>query len=157
MRTYPLDIDPGQVVRWLIEEVRAAPSSFRIAGWRASEERDIPARKELHLGDVEREEMSEVDTIATLEIGPAHVSEGWLLTVEVEDEAGPRLSGKGPLAEGEGQIGLHRFYDEFIRPGRGIASVFAAVEDDAAEARLNRLISNIEQNRHGPGRTSGRT
>lgn len=157
MRTYPLDIDPGQVVRWIIEEHRAAPSRFRIAAWRGSEVQDIPARGELHLDDEEREDLSEVDTIATLEIAPAHASEGWLLTVEVEDEAGPRLLDKGPLVEGEGEIDLGRFYDEFIRPGRGIANVFAAVDNDAAEVRLNELVSSIEQNLHGPNRARGRT
>ncbi len=156
MRTYPVDIDPGQVVRWIIEEHRTAPSHFRIAARRASEERDIPARKGLHLGDEEREDLSEVDTIATLEIAPAHASEGWLLTVEVEDEAGPRLPEKGQLVEEEGQIDLGRFYDEFIRPGRGMANVVAAVDDDAAEVRLNELISSIESNCHGPNPRRGR-
>ncbi len=63
--------------------------------------------------------------------------------VEVEDEA-------GPLIEGEGQIDLGRFYNEFIRPGRGIANVIAAVDDDAAEVRLNQLIGSVERDRHGP-------
>ena len=112
--------------------------------------RDIPARRELHLGDEEREDLTEVDTIATLEIAPAHASEGWLLTVEVEDEAGPRLPERGPLAEGEGQIDIRTFYDEFIRSGRGIANVVAGVEDDAAEVHLNEFVSSIEKNRHGP-------
>jgi hypothetical protein len=150
MRTYPLDIDPGQVVRWIMAEYRAAPSRFRIVARRASEVRDIPARRELHLGDEEREDLSEVDTIATLEIAPAHDSEGWLLTVEVEDEAGPRLPESGLPVEGEQPIDLRRFYDDFIRPGRGIANVVAAVEDDAGELRLSELISSIESNRHGP-------
>lgn len=145
MRTYPLDIDPVQVVLWLIAEHQAAPSRFRISARRASEVRDIPARRELHLGDQEREDLTEVDTIATLEIAPAHASEGWLLTVEVEDEAGPRLAG-----EGEGQIDLRTFYNEFIRPGRGIANVVAEVEDDDAEVRLNELVSSIEKNLRGP-------
>jgi hypothetical protein len=157
MRIYPLDIDPGQVVRWIIEEHQAAPSRFRIVARLGSEVRDIPARTELHLGDDEREDLSEVDTIATLEIAPAHATEGWLLTVEVEDEAGPRLPEKGPLAEGEGEIDLGRFYDEFIRPERGIANVVAAVDDDAAKIRLNEFISSIEQNLHGPNQTGGRT
>lgn len=154
MRTYPLDIDPGQVVRWIIQEHRVAPSRFRIIAQCASAVRDIPARRELRLGDEEREDLSEVDTIATLEIAPAHAKEGWLLTVEIEDEAGPRLSEKGPLVEGEGQIDLGRFYDEFIRPERGIANVVAAVDDDAAEVRLNALVSSIEQDRHDPNRTA---
>ena len=46
------------------------------------------------------------------------------------------LPEKGVLVEGDAQIDLHTFYDEFIRPGRGIANVFAEVEDDAAEADL---------------------
>jgi hypothetical protein len=154
MRTYPLDIDPVQVVRWIMAEYQAAPSRFRILARRASEVREIPAREELHLGDEEREDLTEVDTIATLEIAPARASEGWLLTVEVEDEAGPRLPERGPLVEGEGQIDLRTFYDEFIRPGRGIANVVAEVEDDAAEVHLNKLVSSIEKNRHGPSQTS---
>lgn len=150
MWTYPLDIDPVQVVRWIMAEHQAAPSRFRILARRAAEVRDIPPRRELHLGDEERENLTEVDTIATLEIAPAHASEGWLLIVEVEDEAGPRLPERDAPAEGERQIDLRSFYDEFIRPGRGIANVTAEVDDDAAELRVNELVSNIEKNRHGP-------
>jgi hypothetical protein len=155
MRTYPLDVDPGQVVRWIIEEHRAAPSRFRIVARCASEVRDIPTRKKLRFGDEEREDLSEVDMIATLEIAPAHASDGWRLTVEVEDEAGPRLPEKGSLVEGE--IDLVRFYDEFIRPDRGITNVVASVDDDAAEVRLNELVSSIEQNLHAPNRAGGQT
>ena len=150
MRTYPVDIDPAQVVRWIMAEHQTEPLRFRILARRAAEVRDIPPRRELHLGDEERENLTEVDTIATLEIAPAQASEGWLLIVEVEDEAEPRLPERGPLAEGERQIDLRTFYDEFIRPGRGIANVIAEVGDDAAEVRVNELVSNIEKNRHGP-------
>ena len=150
MRTYPVDIDAAQVVRWIMAEHQATTTLFRILARRTSEVRDIPARRELHLGEEEREDLSEVDTIATLEIAPAHPSEGWLLTVEVEDEAGPRLPERGPLVEPEESIDLRRFYEEFIRPGRGIANVVAEVEDDEAEVRLNELVSSIETNRHAP-------
>lgn len=156
MRTYPLDIDPGQVVRWLMAEQEASPSRFRILARRAAELRDIPVRSALHLGDEERETLSEVDTIATLELAPAHAGEGWLLTIEVEDEAGPRLPDKGAPSAVEGGIDLRIFFDEFIRPGRGIATVEAAVEDDAAEARLNELVDSIERDRHGPGAQQAR-
>ena len=71
----------------------------------------------------------------------------------VEDEAGPRLPEKGALVEGDEQIDLHAFYDEFIRPGRGIANVVAEVEDDAAEADLNKLLCSIEESHDGPGRS----
>jgi hypothetical protein len=60
------------------------------------------------------------------------------------------------LVEGDAQIDLHTFYDEFIRPGWGIANVVAEVEDDAAEADRNKLLSSIEGSRHGPGRGRSR-
>ena len=151
MRSFPINVDPQQFVRWIMEEYKAAPARFRISARRAAEVRDIPVRQELHLGDEEREDLTEVDTIATLEIAPAHASEGWLLTVVVEDEAGPRLPDKRPLADGPEQIDLGTFYNEFIRPGRGLANVAAEAEDEAAEGRVEQLISSIEENRHGPG------
>jgi hypothetical protein len=63
--TYPIDIDPEQIVRWLLAEQRATPSLFRFDARRVSEVCNIPSRAEYHLGDVEREDLSEVDTIAT--------------------------------------------------------------------------------------------
>jgi hypothetical protein len=150
MPKYPLDIDPGQVVRWIMAEHQATPSRFTITARRAAEVREIPIRRELHLGDEERGDLTEVDTIATLEIAPAHASEGWHLIVEVEDEAGPRLPEKSELVETEEQIDVRTFYEEFIRPERGVANVFAEVEDDVAEARLTQLLAGIERNQHGP-------
>ena len=144
METYPVDLDPEQIVRWLMVEQQAAPSAFRIMAKRTTEVRDVPARRELHLGDEEREDLSEIATIATLEIAPIHASDGWLLTVAVEDEAGP------PVAEGEEKIDLATFYSKFIRPGRGISNVIAEVENAQAKARMTRLLHAIDRNRHVP-------
>ena len=104
MPSYPLDVDPEQVVRWIMDEQRAAPSRFRILARRGA-------------------------------------------------EAGPRLPEKGALAEGEEQISLSAFYNEFIRCGRGVANVFAEAEDKVAEARIEQLVSSIEKNRHDPDRS----
>jgi len=144
METYPVDLDPEQIVRWLMVEQQAAPSTFRITARRTTEVRDVPARRELHMGDEEREDLSEIATIATLEIAPIHASDGWLLTVAVEDEAGP------PVAEGEEKIDLATFYSKFIRPGRGISNVVAEVENAQAKARMTRLLHAIDRNRHVP-------
>lgn len=152
METYPVDIDPQQLVRWVRAEQEAAPSTFRITARRTSEVRELPAQKEAHLGDEERENLSEVATIATLEIAPAHASDGWLLSVVVEDEVGPRVPDAGATSEGEQQIDLGTFYHEFIRPGRGNANVMAEAADPAARARLTALLGTIETNRHGAGR-----
>ena len=156
MQTYPVDIDPEQIVRWVMAEHQAAPSTLRILARRTTEVRDIPVRRESHLGDEEREDLSEIATIATLEIAPIHASDGWLLTVVVEDEAGPRVPEKGTVVEGEEEIDLGTFYDEFIRPGRGSANVVAEVESPAAKTRMTRLLNTIERNRHPPGHGGSR-
>ena len=149
METYPIDIDPGQVLRWLKAESEAAPGTFRISARRRQEVRELPAEDQGHLGDVEREDLSEVATVATLEFAPLHVHEGWQLKVIVEDELGPRVVGATGV-EGEQAIDLATFYGEYIRPGRGIANVVADVESPAARHRLNRLLAEIEKNRHVP-------
>jgi hypothetical protein len=153
METYPIDIDAGQVARWVKDELELTPLTLRISARRSRELRDIPLRQELHLGDAEREDLTEIDTVATLEIAPLHTNEGWLLSVIVEDEAGPRVSLGGEAGTAEQRIDPGTFYHDFIRPGRGLANVFAAVENDAAKDHVNRLISAIESNRHGGART----
>jgi hypothetical protein len=149
MQTIPVDIDPDQVVRWLKAELGAAPSSFRVTARRTTELREIPAREDTRLGDDEREDLSEVATVAALEIAPVHASDGWLLTVVVEDESGPRIAERAATGEPDQTVDLGAFYREFIRSGRGVASVVAEVEGPAAEARLTSLLHTIEKNRHG--------
>jgi len=149
METYPVDIDPAQLLRWLKSESEAAPATFRVTGTRSQERRALPVGSEAHLGDEEREDLSEVATVATLEFAPLHVHEGWQLKVIVEDELGPRVVGATGV-EGEQAIDLATFYGEYIRPGRGIANVVADVESPAARHRLNRLLAEIEKNRHVP-------
>lgn len=152
METYPVDIDPEQVARWVKAECEIAPSTFRISARRRREVREIPVRADTHLGDEEREDLTEIATIATLEIAPVHASEGWRLSVVLEDELGPRVSNGDPGEEAEQQIDFGTFYKEFIRPGRGNATVIAEGENSVAKAHLTRLINAIETNRHGPNR-----
>ena len=150
MEPFPVDIDPKQIVRWIIAEHRIAPSSLKIVARRIAEERQIPVRADLHLGDEEREDLSEVATVATLEIAPAHPSDGWLMTITVEDEIGPRGPGRGTMVEDDEQIDLETFNSRFIGPERGTATVVAQANDAAAEARLSSLLASIENDRHGP-------
>lgn len=151
MEPFPVDIDPKQIVRWVVAEHRITPSSLKIVARRTAEEHQIPARPELHLGDEEREDLREIATVATLEIAPAHPSDGWLMTIAVEDEIGPRGPGRGTMVEDERQIDLETFYSQFIRPERGTATVVAQANDAAAEACLSSLLTSIENDRHGPG------
>ncbi|RPJ82057.1 MAG: hypothetical protein EHM18_16115, partial [Acidobacteria bacterium] len=118
MATYPIDIEPDQIVRWLLAEQEATPSLFRFDARVVKEVRDIPPRSEYHLGDGEREDLSEVDTIATLEVRPANLSDGWALTISVEDETGPRAANQPVNTSSEQKINLGSFYHHFIRSGR---------------------------------------
>jgi hypothetical protein len=149
METYPADVDPDQLVRWVMAERRAAqrPAISAIAR-RTTEVREIPIRREVHLGDQEREDLSEIATVGTLEIAPLEPGKGWLLTVLIEDEAGPRAPDDNAAPEGEEEIDLDTFYEEFVRPGRGNAYVVAEVENAAAKGRVTRLLNRIERNLH---------
>jgi hypothetical protein len=146
--TYPLDADPEQIVRWLVDEHKRSPSAFRISARRTVDVRELPATAKFHLGDEEREDLSEVETVATLEIAPANASDGWLIKVVVDDEVGPRLPDRAASIEGEQQIDLGTFYRRFIKPDRGIATATAEVLNTEAEQRLNRLLESISTNRH---------
>ena len=148
MQTYPIDIEPEQIVRLVIAELGASPSKFKMIARRSTEARELPTRKEFRLGDEELDNLSETTTVATLQVAPAHPSDGWLLTVVVEDEAGPRMPDEAETTEEEREIAVDVFYDEFLRLGRGSANAFAEVESPAAKARLTRLLENVETNRH---------
>lgn len=151
MESFPVDIDPKQIVHWVIAEHRVSPSSLKTSARRTTEVRQIPARADLHLGDEEREDLSEVAIVATLEITPAHPSDGWRMSVTVEDEIGPRGPGRGTMVEDDQEIDLETFNSLFIRPERGTATAVAQADDAAAEARLSSLLASIETDRHGPG------
>jgi hypothetical protein len=149
MQDYPIDIEPEQVVRWIIAEHQVAPSKFKVVARRHLETRELPARKELRLGDEERADVSETATVVTLQIAPAHPNDGWLLTVVVEDEIGSPGSDEDETTEEEQDVDVDAFYEEFMLPGRGNANVFAEAEGPAGKARLTRLINDIERDRHG--------
>jgi hypothetical protein len=146
--TYPIDIEPEQIVKWLLAEQRATPSLFRHNARRVSEVRDIRPCPEYHLGDEEREDLSEIDTIAVLEVRPARASEGWTLTVSVDDEAGPRVANQQANNRSDQQMDLGTFYHHFIRSGRGVATATAEVRDAVGERHLKELLDAILVDRH---------
>ena len=145
MESYPVDTDPEQVVRWLMVEQRIGSSLLEINARRVLEAQDIPVQQELRLGDEEREDLSDAATVATLEIAPIHASDGWRLTVVVEDESSSRDPDEVSVDE---SIDLETFYSEFVRPGRGTARLVAEVEGPEAEARLAQLLGAVETNSH---------
>lgn len=60
---------------------------------------------------------------------------------------------EGAEAEAEEEkIDIAAFYDEFIRSGRGNATVIAEAERPAAKARMTRLLGDIERDHHAQHR-----
>lgn len=152
METYPIEIEPEHIVDWVMAESRLAPHEFKVSARRAIEARELPTKNELRLGEVERDDLTEVATIGTLQIAPAHAAEGWLITIVVEDEFGPRVLDESESTEDEQEIEIAAFYDSFISPRRGDASATAEVEGPDAEEHLTRLLNDIELDRHGSSR-----
>jgi len=152
MESYALEIDPGQLVRWIQAERGTGPASFRISARRSEEVREIPAQMETQFGDAEREDLGETATVATLEISPASSSDGWRLSITVEDEIGPRLVDEEAADGAEQEIDLETFCEEFIWNERGSVSVVAEVQDAGARGRLARLLHAVERDDHAhPG------
>jgi len=149
VESYPIDVDPEQVVRWLMAEQAAGSLRLRLSARRLAEVRRIPLQAEFHLGDEEREDLSEIAMIGTLEVAPLHASDGWRLTVVAEDESRPRVV---HARSSEQSIDLDTFYREFLWRGRGTASIEAEVDGPEGEAHLARLIDAIETNSHPNGR-----
>lgn len=148
MYTYEVDVEPEQIVKWVMAEHQATPAAFRIAARQSVETREIPERREYHLGDEEREDLSEVALDATLEIAPEHPEDGWLLRIVVEDELGPRLGYRQTALPSEQAIDIGSFYRQFMKRGRGTATVVAEVDDPAAEQRVRKLLDDVTVDRH---------
>lgn len=147
MQSQPVDIDPEQVVRWIRAELAAAPTAFRVIASRSADVREIRAGSIPPLGEEETKDLSERVVLAALTIEPTH-TEGWRLNIVVEDDVGPQLDSDAETVETEDEIDLDTFYEEFIRPGRGIAYVTAEVESPQDRSRLTRLLSRIERDVH---------
>jgi hypothetical protein len=94
--------------------------TFGLSATLSREVREVPARPDLHVGGGEREDLTEIATVGTLEIAPAPAADGWLLRIAVEDEIGPRAPEGGMAGAAERPSDLRTFYHDFVRIGRGM-------------------------------------
>jgi len=156
MESYPVDveIDPEQVVRWLMVERQNGATGLDIGAWRFNRRRPVEPRAEARFGDEEREDLNDEVTVAQLVITPSHVGEGWRIVVSAEVELEPIVPGEESGDVVHEPIDLDTFYLDFIRPEHCMTSVAAEVESAAAKAHLDQLLHAIETNIHAPhGRT----
>lgn len=157
MESYPvdIDIDPEQIVRWLMVERQRGGTGLDFSAWRLNQRRPIEPSLEDRLGDEEQEDLSDEVTVAQLVIMPTHAGAGWRIVISVEVELEPVVPGEDSEDERE-PIDLDTFYLDFIRSGHGTTAVVAEAESTEAEAHLDQLLRAIETNAHVPGASSSK-
>lgn len=152
METYPVDIAPEQVVRWLMVEGRLHAFDLLVSATRSFQPGELTGEASRRLGDEEREEVSEISEVGLLEVMPRQKPHIWTLRVRVEDDIGPRLPEDEPVPETEEELDLPTFYEEFIKADRGLAEVSVEVESPAAKASFNRVLEAMLTDRHQHGK-----
>jgi hypothetical protein len=152
VETYPVDIAPEQVVRWLMVEGRLHAFDLLVSATRSFEPGELTGGASRRLGDEEREEVSEISEVGLLEVMPRQKPHIWTLRVRVEDDIGPRLPEDESVPETEEELDLPTFYEEFIKADRGIAEVSVEVDSPAAKASFNRVLEAMTTDRHQRGK-----
>ena len=150
MEFYPVDMDPEQVVRWLMIEQRRGSRGLRVEAWRAYEVAPLMDGSAVPLADRDLEDLQDTRTLAILDVSPVH-DEGWRLSISVGE---PFTSGDddedqaAEVAEEGEPMDLDAFFAEFMRPGRGTAVVSAEIDSSDGEEHLRRFLTSIENNAH---------
>ena len=153
LETYPVDIAPEQIVRWLMVEGRLHAFDLLVSATRSFEPGALTGGASRRLGEEEREEVSEVSEVGLLEVMPRQRPHIWTLRVRVEDDIGPRLPEDEPVPEAEEELDLPTFYEEFIKADRGLTEVSVEVDSPAAKASFNRVLDAILTDRHQRGKS----
>lgn len=149
METYPVDMEPEQIVAWLSDEQRLQAYDLLVSASRSFQPGEVTGGKSRWLSAEDREEVNEILEIGLLEVMPRQHSGRWTLRVRIEDDIGPRLPEDEPVPEGEEEIDLATFSQEFVKGGRGVAEVSVEVSDAAGKASFDQIFAAMLRDRHG--------
>ena len=139
MQPYPIDLEPSQFMLWLLDPNNVEQFDLYLRATRTYEPRAVSGSTGLDVSD--RDDLHEIVEIGLLEVVPRKRPELWIIRLRVEDDAGSRLPDDEPVPEGEEDIDLQTFYDEFFRNERGISELGAEVESAAAREDLEAVLS----------------
>lgn len=143
-----VDIEPRQIVRWLLDEERIKAFDLLVTATRSYEREELAPGEERQLGEAEAEELSEINEVGLLEVMPRKEPSRWTLRLRVTDDIGPRMPEDEPVPTEDEEIDLATFNEEFVVADRGFTEVSAEAQDRAASAELTRLVEAIVENRH---------
>jgi hypothetical protein len=152
VETYPVDIAPEQVVRWLMVEGRLHAFDLLVTATRSYQIGELSGGRSARLDEEMREETTELSEIGLLEVMPRQKPHIWTLRIRVEDDIGPRLPEDEPVPETEEELDLPTFYEEFIKADRGVAEVSLDAESPAAKAQATRVLNAILTDQHQRGK-----
>ena len=148
METFPVDVEAEQAVLWLLDEQRLQDFDLLVRTTRAYQRRDLGPGENSRLGEVEREDLCENAEVGLVEVMPRHKPSLWTLRIRVGDDIGPGLPEEEQVPEGEEEIDLTTFYEEFIKTDRGLGEVSAEVEGPGAKGSLTHMLDAMRQNLH---------
>jgi hypothetical protein len=150
MEIYSVDMDPEQVVRWLMVEQRRGSSGLRIEAWRGNEVHPLMDGSAVPLADEDLDDLQDKRAVAILDVSPVR-DEGWHLSISVSEEftTGDEDEAQSTETAEDGEpISLEDFYADFLRPGRSTAIIAAEIDGPTGEEHLDRFLASIEANVH---------
>ena len=148
METYPLDISAEQIIKWLIDEEREGRHGLQISASRTFLREDISDPSGSGLGEEEREDLTEVIEVGSVEVWPQQKASGWLLRLRIEDALTQRLPEDASSSEQAEEIDLTAFEQEFISKGQGTAFVAVDAETPEAWSSFQALLHEMQTNSH---------
>ncbi|MDH3473075.1 MAG: hypothetical protein OEM59_05240 [Rhodospirillales bacterium] len=142
MEDYELDLPAEAVVAWTLQAVKQGGSGLLANAWREYvADESFPREK----GGYEASDVERVIPVGSLEVVPEHRPDSWVLRVRVKDELGDRLPADEDAPEGPEEIGLDQFWDEFMAPGRGMASIQVSAAGPADKEAFDRFLAELER------------
>jgi hypothetical protein len=149
MEHYALDLAPELLVRWLRHDLRSGHARVLVRAWREYQTDDSDLTQ-APLGD-EADDVHAVSAIGTLELEPEGRADGWVLTVRVEDTAGPRLPEDEDAPAEPEALDLEAFVEAFPQLESGGAFMWVSVESPAAKRSFEGFLERMVK-RHRGGR-----
>jgi hypothetical protein len=149
MEHYALDLAPELLVRWLRQDLPARRVRVEVRAWRDYLADDSDLRR-APLGD-EADDVHTVSAVGTLEIEPEGRGDSWVLTIRIEDTAGPRLPEDEDVPDAPEALDLESFVEAFPQLETGGAYMWVSVESPDAKRSFEGFLDRMVK-RHGPQR-----
>ena len=142
MEDYAIDHAAETVVGWIVQTVKQGGSGLLTNAWREYVLDESFAGKK---SGYEETAVQEVTPVGSLEVVPEHEPESWILRVRVEDDLGDRIPPDEDALEGPEEISLDEFWEEFISPLRGVASIWVSASGRAEKEAFDNFLTELER------------